>query len=155
MSKERKTKLASQRSHTKSRKWKAKSALKFDLAKPLRRRERKRFRSLLLQELGNLAATPGLCERNKEKQLHLTNSQQLHPSEFKRAGHSSTMPSAVEIRFASELEKSPSDDFSCLIIGQLSHLRKIKFDDIACKLQPKIDAEVGSLTNNYDIWLIN
>lgn len=52
----------------------------------------------------------------------------------------------VTITYSSTLSQSDPQSHPVLIVGQLKHLRALKFDQVACKLQPRVTAEVQ--TNN-------
>ena len=51
------------------------------------------------------------------------------------------MPFPVEISFIPGLRK-PAANANCLIVGQLANLKRVKFDDIACKLETKVEEQV-------------
>ena len=53
--------------------------------------------------------------------------------------------SAVTLKFSGTLSESDPKDNAVLIIGQPRHLAKITFDDVSCKLQPRVSAEVSIL----------
>lgn len=72
--------------------------------------------------------------------------------------------SAVTLKFAGILSPSDPKDNAVLIVGQPKHLAKISFDNVSCKLQPRVTAEtyneaVGCLhpapTDTCSLWLNN
>ena len=46
------------------------------------------------------------------------------------------------LEFSGKLTPSDPYDKAVLIVGQLKHLAKLKFQDVQCKLGSRVDAEV-------------
>ena len=58
---------------------------------------------------------------------------------------------AVMLKFSGSLSPSDPKDNAVLIVGQPRHLAKITYDDVSCKIQPRVSAEVGVL-KRYGKW---
>ena len=50
---------------------------------------------------------------------------------------------AVNLKFSGTLTPSDPKDHPVLIVGQRKHLANISYDDVSCKLQPRVTAEVS------------
>lgn len=71
---------------------------------------------------------------------------------------------AANLVFSGQLSKSDPKEHAVLIIGQLKHLKQIKFSDVACKLEPRVSEETflaaveglhPSPTDTCSLWLNN
>jgi hypothetical protein len=49
----------------------------------------------------------------------------------------------VELKFSDSLSEADPMERSCLIIGQLEHLKETDFTEIEAKLRPRVDEEVA------------
>lgn len=56
---------------------------------------------------------------------------------------------AAELVFSGSLKASDPQDNAVLIIGQLKHLKQIKYSDVSCKLQPRVNEEVSIVSYVY------
>eukprot|EP00794_Sanderia_malayensis_P018579 gene18579-20442_t len=71
-------------------------------------------------------------------------------------------PSQVELVYSSGLKKVNPDECGSIIVGQHKNIKQVKFQDIACKLEPRVDEDffneaVKSLspkpTDSLQLWM--
>lgn len=48
---------------------------------------------------------------------------------------------STKIVFRSQLQKSDPQQIPVLILGQVKHLTQLKFEDVKCKLEPRVSEE--------------
>ena len=51
---------------------------------------------------------------------------------------------AATLVYSRSLKTSDPQDFAVHIVGQLKHLKLIKFSDVSCKLKPRVNEEVNN-----------